>query len=65
MAEPNAAPVPCAGAQIDKYELLGVLVGKIAKWWLPDVRSCRIRRPASSTSLRYQDHLIESAKAEI
>jgi acyl-CoA synthetase (AMP-forming)/AMP-acid ligase II len=64
--------VPRAGARIDKDELLGVFAGKVAKWWLPDEVLMLEELPHTATGklnklalrARYQDHLIESAKAQ-
>ncbi len=63
--------VPRAGATIDKEELLAMFTGKVAKWWLPDDVLMLEELPHTATGklnklalrARYQDHLVENAKA--
>ena len=64
--------VPRAGMRIDKNELLAMFVGKVAKWWLPDDVLMLEELPHTATGklnklalrARYQDHLVENAKAQ-
>ena len=64
--------VPRAGMRIDKDELLAMIAGKVAKWWLPDDVLMVDELPHTATGklnklalrARYQDHLIENAKAQ-
>jgi len=64
--------VPRAGMRIDKDELLAMIAGKVAKWWLPDDVLMLDELPHTATGklnklalrARYQDHLIENAKAQ-
>ena len=63
--------VPRAGMRIDKGELLAMIVGKVAKRWLPDDAPMLDELPHTATGklnklalrARYQDHLVENAKA--
>jgi acyl-CoA synthetase (AMP-forming)/AMP-acid ligase II len=63
--------VPRAGMRIDKDELLAMIAGKVAKWWLPDDVLMLEELPHTATGklnklalrARYQDHLIENAKS--
>ena len=58
--------------RIDKDELLAMIAGKVAKWWLPDDVLMLDELPHTATGklnklalgARYQDHLIESAKTQ-
>jgi acyl-CoA synthetase (AMP-forming)/AMP-acid ligase II len=64
--------VPRAGTRIDKDELLAMIAGKVAKWWLPDDVQMLEELPHTATGklnklalrARYQDHLMDSAKAQ-
>ena len=64
--------VPRAGTRIDKDELLAMIAGKVAKGWLPDDVQMLEELPHTATGklnklalrARYQDHLMDSAKAQ-
>jgi fatty-acyl-CoA synthase len=60
--------------RIDKGELLAMIAGKVAKWWLPDdvlmvdelphTATGKLNKLALRARYQDQDHLIENAKAQ-